>query len=110
MSEPKSICLMGPPGAGKSWMLARTAVNRPVHIMDPDRKIKSCGLLLPDVTAWEVAESLTEDSLSERLRAWVENRKPKSAPQGWSMFARMVDELPKRDESIKAGTWGVDSY
>lgn len=101
---------MGPPGCGKSTMIARTAVNRPVHFIDIDRKVLSCGLNLPDVTVWELAEALTEDSMAERLRALVDNKKPKSAPQGWSKYSAMVDELPRRKEAMEAGTWGIDSY
>lgn len=101
---------MGPPGCGKSTMIARTALARPVHIIDVDRKILSCGLDLPDVTVWELAEALTEDSMANRLRALVENKKPQTAPQGWPKYSRMVDELTKRPESMAAGTWAVDSY
>jgi len=91
-------------------MIARTALNRPVHFIDIDRKVQSCGLDLPDVTVWEIAESLTEDSMADRLKALVDNRKPKSAPQGWPLFSKMVDELPKRKEAMAAGTWAIDSY
>src|SRR5262245_60762947 len=101
---PRSICLMGPPGSGTTTMIARTAVQRPVHFIDIDRKVKSCGLDLPDVTVWEIAEALTEDSMAARLKALVENRKPSTAPLGWPRYSAMVDELPKRKESMEAGT------
>lgn len=106
----KSVCLMGPPGSGKSSMIAKYATkNEPVHFVDIDRKVMSCGLLREFVTSWEVAEALSEDNLVERVKAMVENRKPKSAPMGWLQFAKLVDQLPKDPEAMRAKMWGIDS-
>lgn len=106
----RSVCLMGPPGSGKSTMVARTAINRPVHFLDIDNKIKSCGLDLPDVSAWALGEPLTEEPLSKRLQALVSNQRPSTAPLGWPTFAKMGDMLAKDPLAQKAGTWAVDSW
>ena len=83
-----SIALMGPPGSGKTTMACLTSPP-PVHVVDIDRKIRSMASLRRvvengNLTYREVGETLTEDSMSQRLDALVKDEKaqrpPKSPP------------------------------
>lgn len=107
-----TIALMGPPGSGKSTMAIKTAVKRPVHVLDIDRKVRSMALLssLPDVTVWELNEALGESGLRERMRSLMSND-PKAvrAPRGWSLFAEYCDKLENNEAAKAAGTIVLDS-
>jgi len=112
---PRTCCLIGPPGTGKSEMIARTAPRRPVHFIDVDRKLASSARIIPliekgDVTFWEVSETLSEAGLQARLIEASNNSKPSKEPLGWRSFAGLVDRLPKDPISQTAGSWCLDSY
>lgn len=107
----KTVTLLGPPGTGKTTMAGLTAVNRPVHFLDIDRKVRAMESLrgLNDITTWELAETLSEDSLKSRVIRMAKGDKPQTAPQGWLKFAEMCDRIDKDEVSLRAGTWVVDS-
>lgn len=112
---PKTVLLMGAAGSGKSLMAYTTAVKQPVHVIDFDRKVKNMEMIQSFIkegklTAWEVDEAVSEESLSSRARALAKNEKPSILPKGWVKFADYVDQLPKKEESLKAGTWVIDSW
>ena len=114
-SVPKGIVLMGPPGSGKSTMALETAVNRPVHVLDLDRKVRSAQRLQPliesgDVTFWELTETLIEETVKQRIQNLAQNIKSVKKPLGWERFADMIDWLDTKEEAKKAGTWVVDSW
>jgi len=111
---PKTVLLMGPPGSGKSEMVAKTAVSRPVHFIDVDRKLVEMHAMQPlfekqDVTYWELSETFAEEGIAERLKRITKNEPPKTEPQGWVKFATMANNLGRDPLSLKAGTWCVDS-
>ena len=111
---PKSTLLMAPPGAGKTKMVIETAVNRPVHVIDTDRKLVEMHWAQPyiekgDVTFWELSETFVEEDIMTRLKKLAKNENPTAEPQGWPKFAKMANDLGKQEVSRKAGTWFIDS-
>lgn len=101
---------MAPPGAGKTVMACKTAVRRPVHVLDIDRKINAMSDMLPnDVTSWELKETFAEENILERIKQIATNANPGKEPLGWPKFAKMVADLSKMPESKEAGTWFLDS-
>jgi hypothetical protein len=95
-------------------MIARTAINRPVHFIDIDRKISSMDNIRPlieagEVTFWELDAPLVEETLAIRATRLAKNEKPTREPAGWKRFAALVDDLDKKDEAKRAGTWAIDS-
>jgi hypothetical protein len=112
---PKTICLIGPPGSGKTTMAALTAPG-PVHFLDIDRKVLSMASLRDaiaagDVTAWPLAETMAEEKLSDRVKALAtrEAKQVLKAPLGWIKFAEMADKLGKDPVALQATTWVLDS-
>lgn len=110
----KTILLVGPPGSGKTTMATLTAIHRPVHVLDVDRKIGSMAnlsgaLASGDVSFWELGETLSEDGLKARAERLAQDKKPLRAPLGWLKFAEMCERLPKDEVSLRAGTWFLDS-
>ena len=108
------IALIGPPGSGKTTMACLTSVNKPVHVIDIDRKIRSMvslqgAIKKGELTVWELSESLMEDSLGSRMRALVENKAPSKPPRGWTMFANYSEKMESIEEVVKAGTIVLDS-
>src|SRR5678815_2845177 len=113
--SPKFIILQGKAGAGKSMMACLTAVHKPVHVMDIDRKIQAAGwaqaaLASKELTYWELKETLTENKLRSRLDQLVKNEKSATMPHGWNAFAEYMYALPTSPEGQAAGTWFLDSW
>lgn len=107
--------LMGPPGSGKTIMIAETAVNRPVHFIDVDRKIMSNARLRPlidkgDVTVWELRETMDEETLKDRLMQTAKGKPVIRQPRGWERFSEYMYKLPTTEEGKRAGTWAIDSW
>jgi len=111
----RSALLIGPPGSGKSTMACLTAPNKPVHVIDVDRKISAMANLKPainkgELTYWEVDSPLIEGSLSDRAVGYAKNLKPTLSPRGWLKFAELVSKLDREEPAKSAGTWFIDSF
>lgn len=104
----RKVLLLSPPGAGKSRMAMNTAVNRPVHVLDLDRKVRSMNPP-SDVTWWELKETLVEGGLVARAKSIANDTKPTLQPMGWIRICEMIERLPKDEQSKNAGTWVLDS-
>lgn len=109
------FALMGPFGSGKTTMACLTAVQKPVHVIDIDRKIRSMSLLQSaikkgEITFKEIGETIHEGSLAGRLKALVNNDKPDRPPRGWAVFADYCASLEKDEQARRAGTIVVDTY
>jgi len=107
------IALMGPPGVGKSQM-ALTCLKKPLHVMDIDRKIRAMATYRTavekgEVSFKEIGETISEDGLSRRLKALVENKKGDRPPRGWNNFANYCETADKDAQFLKAGTICLDS-
>ena len=112
--SPKTIILQSEPGAGKSMMACLTAVHKPVHVVDIDRKVQSAGwaqaaLASGQLTYWELNEPIDEENLKSRMTQLVKNEKPSKMPLGVTKFAEYMYELPKTEQGKAAGTWVIDS-
>lgn len=116
--SPKTILLQGEPGSGKSKMAGETAVNKPVHFLDIDRKIQSAGWAQPllasgDLSYWELKEPIDDTNLLARINALATKggltSKGPTTAKGWELLAEYIYTLPKNEDSKKAGTWVVDS-
>lgn len=111
----KTIMLQGPPGSGKTTMACLTAVRKPVHVLDIDRKLIAMASLRSAITSkaltyWELTEPLVEGNLLERARELSGNKKPTKQPQGWIKIAEMIQRLEKDEEAQRAQTWVLDSF
>ena len=109
----KTVCLQSDPGGGKSVMAGRTAVQRPVHFCDIDRKILSAGWAQPylekeDITVWELAESIDEANYNARIATLTAKAKPLVQPKGWTMFGEYFNSHDDPNW-VKAGTVVIDS-
>lgn len=112
--SPKTVILQGEPGSGKSLMACRTAVHKPVHVIDIDRKTRSAGWATPlladgSLTVWELAEPYDDENIKSRMWQLVENKKPAKPPAGLTAFAEYMYKLPTLPEGKAAGTWLIDS-
>ena len=110
-----TVALIGPPGVGKSTMVVKTAVKRPIHILDVDRKVGSMATFQPyiksgELTYKEIGETIAEDSLALRLNELVEDKKSNRPPRGWTAIANYVGQLEKDPQAQAAGTILWDSY
>jgi hypothetical protein len=113
--SPKTVILQSEPGMGKSVMLCCTAINKPVHVVDIDRKIRSAGWAQPliqkgELTYWELNEPYDEENIKSRLNQLVKNEKPMKQPMGVTRFAEYMYRLADTEEGKRAGTWGIDSW
>lgn len=117
MSTSRTIVLQGDPGGGKSRMGALTAIRKPVHVIDVDRKIASAGWAADainkgELTYWELNEALDDSNLISRIKGLGSDLKksaPSISPKGWPAFADLCYDLVKKPEGIAAGTWMLDS-
>jgi len=104
----KSILLQGEPGCGKSMMGALTAINKPVHIVDIDRKVGSAAwaqeaIKKQELTYWELKEPIDDSNIKARNYSLVTNAKPNVQPMGWTRLADYVYEMPKSEDAKRAG-------
>lgn len=111
---PKTVLLQGEPGAGKSMMAGLTAINKPVHFIDVDRKTASAAwatqaIADARITVWELAEPTDASNLKARMLSLVKKGKPDSEPKGWINFAEYVYKMPQTEEFKRCGTLCVDS-
>ena len=109
-----TIVLMGAPGSGKSKMACETAVKRPVHVLDIDRKLKGMAWVWPylksgDVTSWELAQPLIRGKLGNRVRLLAKNENPDLEPLGWKTLCEYVDNIERKEEFKNCGTLVIDS-
>ncbi len=112
--SPKTVLLQGEPGSGKSQMGALTAINKPVHVVDIDRKVQSAAwaqaaIKKQELTYWELKEPIDDSNIKARIYSLVTNAKPNVQPMGWTRFADYVYEMPKSEDAKRAGTWMFDS-
>lgn len=112
--SPKTVILQGEQGSGKSLMMCKTAIHKPVHVVDIDRKIKSSAWAQPllesgELTYWELTEPYDEENMKSRMHQLVKNEKPIKMPMGLTNFAEYMYKLPELPEGKAAGTWGIDS-
>lgn len=111
----RTILLQGEPGCGKSMMAGLTAVKRPVHFIDIDRKIMAAAWAEPliikgEVTVQEIAEPIDDTNIAARLTALAKDltkKGPSVRPSGFVKIAEAIYSLPKMAAS--AGTWVIDS-
>jgi hypothetical protein len=92
----KTTCLQSDPGMGKSMMAGLTAVNRPVHFVDIDRKILSAawaseGIAKGDITVWELEEPIDATNFANRITSLIKKEKPPVQPQGWIKFGEYIN-------------------
>ena len=111
----RTVSLQGPPGTGKTTMMCLTAVRKPVHVIDVDRKIMGQANLMlaiakKELSVWEVAEPLVEVAMAKRVHELTNNIKMTKPPKGWKTFAELVDQLAVDPTAQAAGTWGIDSW
>lgn len=116
--KPKTVILQGEPGTGKSRMACLTAVRKPVHVIDVDRKIGSAGwaaqaIADKELTYWELAEPVDEENLKARLYQLAAKpegqRKQSIEPKGLTAFANYIAGIKSNAEAQAAGTWVLDS-
>src|SRR5678815_647134 len=110
----RTVILQGEQGSGKSKMACETAINKPVHCVDIDRKIVSAAWAEPliaskQLTYWELSEPQDEENIKSRMQQLVKNEKPSRQPLGLTRFAEYMYKLPDTEEGKAAGTWVIDS-
>src|SRR5882762_11598653 len=93
--SPKTVLLQGEPGTGKSQMGALTAIHKPVHIVDMDRKIQSAAwaqeaLKKQELTYWELKEPIDDSNIKARIYSLVTNAKPNVQPKDCTRLADYV--------------------
>lgn len=112
--KPKTVCLQGEPGSGKSRMACLTAIHKPVHVIDIDRKVESAAwaeeaIEKGELTYWELKEPIDESNIRARIASLVSKDKPNVMPRGWAMLSELIYKLATDPISMKAGTWFLDS-
>lgn len=113
-TSPKTVILQGEQGSGKSMMMCKTALHKPVHIVDIDLKIRSAAWAIPLIAAgaltyWELNEPYNDEHIKNRMHQLVKNEKSIKQPMGLTLFAEYMYNLPNTPEGKAAGTWGIDS-
>lgn len=111
----RSVALIGPPGTGKTRMAGLTAVRKPVHAIDIDRKIRNLAILAPaiakgELTYKEIGDTLAEDGLSQRMKSLFAGEKANRPPRGWTNISNYIEGLEKDPFASKARTILFDSY
>ena len=105
---------MSPPGAGKTTMAVKTALKKPVHVIDIDRKITSMVEFKPlidkgELTYWELSDTLNEDRLGGRMSALLDSKKTDRPPKGWTNLCSYCDKMDNDPICKAAGTIVIDS-
>src|SRR5882724_5488748 len=101
--RPRTVCLQGEPGCGKSMMALLTAMNPPVYGMDIDNKIASAAWAEPgldngSIISWPLKEPIDSTNIVSRLRALttdITKKGPTVRPQGFVSWAEQVYKLPE---------------
>lgn len=116
-ARPKTICLQGDPGSGKSQMAASIMdvlpQNETVHFVDIDRKILSAAWAEPFIekgrlTVWELTEPIDKTNFAARISSLVKGDRPPVMPQGWTKFGEYFNA--HEDPAWKAcGACVIDS-
>src|SRR5438046_7398057 len=115
--RPRTTCLQGEPGSGKSQMAILTAIHKPVYGMDIDNKMHSAewaqgAIANGDIIVWEVAEPVDETNLISRLHALtgsLTKAGPTVRPKGCVAWAEQFYRLPDICKASPFGTVLVDS-
>src|SRR5262245_44864578 len=111
--RPRTVLLQGEPGSGKTLMAVKTAINRPVHVIDIDRKVLSAAWAEPlilegSVTVWELNEPIDKTNFGNRMYSLIKFDKPPVVPQGWIKIGEYVNAHDDPNWK-KAGTVVFDS-
>src|SRR3990167_429832 len=110
------VALMSPPGGGKTTMAVKTALKKPVHVIDIDRKLKhqfADEIKNGIVTYWELNDTFQEDKMAGRLLTMLgekDKQQPNKPPRGWTAFCNYGDSLERDPVAKNAGTIVIDSY
>ena len=115
--NPRTTCLQGEPGCGKSMMACLTTPYKPIYVMDIDRKIRSAfwandAITKGDLIVWELSEPVDETNLVSRLRALTTEQTkqgPTVRPKGFVTWAEQVYKLPEIAKQTPFGTVLIDS-
>ena len=115
--SPKTICLQGDPGVGKSRMSCLTAIHKPVYVMDIDRKLRSAawaqaGLASGDIICWELREPVDDSNIRSRilsLTTAITQQGPTIRPKGFVAWSEQFYKIPEVAKEYKIGTVAVQS-
>lgn len=115
--NPRTTCLQGEPGAGKSKMAIETCINPPVYCMDIDRKMRSAAwaqkhLASGRLHVWELSEPIDASNMQSRLMGLTKElttKGPTIRPRGFPMWGEQWYRLTDVYREVKFGTVLVDS-
>jgi len=96
-------------------MVVKTAVRRPIHILDIDNKVRAMATFKPyldkgEVTVKELGEDIHEDGFAMRVKSLLQNDKVAKPPKGWATIANYVEGLENDPQAKAAGTILWDSF